>query len=443
MIVPIDVNDTVLVASNITETDYPAWNSGTTYALAARVIVVATHSIYESAQAGNINHDPTTDDPISPVWWVRVGATNKWKAFDDVIQDQAVKTGGITYELDVASRADGIALFNLDASSVTVQVDDPIVARRNLFTATEDLADPSWFKAFATDNGSVTGPTGAMDARSFTFTSIAGGLSQSILPELFGVFTMSFKARSDDLTQIRLFSNINEVVTISNEWASVSMVIMLSSIEHVGIGCPTSGVGTVEICDLQIEVGTSTEYQSVDAAGVWSLTSYDQTRDLQDYSEIEDYWLYFFEPIEKLDAVVFENVPAFAGTTVFISINSDDDAKVGEIALGQNFELGRTHAGASVGIQDFSRRERDTFGNWVVIERAYSDRMDLNFTFDATKIASMRRQLAARRAKPTVFHEGVGSEQYGLLTYGFYKDINFPIVTLDMCVAALEIEGLT
>jgi len=463
MIVPIDVDDTVLVASNIAETDYATWNSGTNYGLADRVIVVATHSIYESAQAGNLNHDPTTDDPIDPVWWVRVGATNKWRAFDDVIQDQAVKTGGITYELDVASRADGIALFNLDASSVTVQVSDPLVSRVNLIDATDQIENPYWTDipgAFI--GGDVIAPDGTLTATEINYpvpfsptyirNSSSGGGNNSQV-------TASVWVRSDTLTSVFLAIShtgivaidplYGDYVAVTPTWTRVSYTgipnpALSSGLPSFTLFCDDVAGGDLEIWHPQLELGdTATDYQAIDTSGNVTSFAYDETRDLQDYSAIEDYWTYFFNGIDRLSDVVFEDVPAFSGTTAYISINSSDDAKVGEIALGQNFLLGKTHAGASVGIQDFSRKERDTFGNWVIIERSYADTMDVNFSFSADRVAYTRRTLADRRAQPTVFHAGETNEQFGLLAYGFYKDINFPIVTRDLCVASLEIEGLT
>ncbi len=43
LINPFIMKDSALISSNIAETDYAAWAVGTTYALAARVIVVGTN----------------------------------------------------------------------------------------------------------------------------------------------------------------------------------------------------------------------------------------------------------------------------------------------------------------------------------------------------------------------------------------------------------------
>ncbi|MGB1215636.1 MAG: hypothetical protein ACPG4X_19860 [Pikeienuella sp.] len=120
---PLSVTDSVLTDSNLTEADYSAWNSGTTYAVSDRVIVVSTHSIYESVLGSNLNNDPTTDDGT---YWVRVGATNKWKPFDQSINDGASNTGTITYELTLGSSdiVNAVAFFNVSADTIQVVMTD-------------------------------------------------------------------------------------------------------------------------------------------------------------------------------------------------------------------------------------------------------------------------------------------------------------------------------
>jgi len=435
MIVPITVNDAVLTNSNIPETDYAAWSGATAYVIGDRVILVSTHSIYECI-ANNTNKNPSTNTDAA-TYWVRVGATNKWRAFDSVIQDQAVRPGGISYELDVNSSSDGIALFNLDAESVTVKVSDPLVIRRNLLLSTGNFTASEWliFGDIAY-NGLVTAPDGTNTAQVFTITGLAT-IYQDI-PVTAEQKTYSVYVRSDNISFVIIQGSLR---TVTSTWNRVSMT---NPIGTFAIDVSIPGGGQLELWHPQAENGnTPTDYQEIDASGNVLSFAYERTQYLQDYSDVEDYWSYFFSPIQKITDIVFTEVPSFSGTTVYISIDAEGDAKVGEIALGKDLFLGDTHIGASVGIQDFSRKERDTFGNFIIIERAYADTMDVNFSFDASKVSFIRRALADRRSRPTVFHSGETNDQFGLLTYGFYKDINFPIVTRNLCVASIEIEGLT
>ena len=124
---PVTITDAMLTSTNVPETDYSAWSSGTTYAAGARVILTSTHRIYESLQASNTNKNPVTET----TWWVEVSPTNRWKAFDLSNQSQTVYPSNsppnITYEVTLGQSVGVIGILNLTgASAVSVTVDDPV-----------------------------------------------------------------------------------------------------------------------------------------------------------------------------------------------------------------------------------------------------------------------------------------------------------------------------
>ena len=58
VIPPVLITDSILTSSNVAETDYAVWSSGTTYSTGQRVIVTTgVHKIYESLQNTNLNKD--------------------------------------------------------------------------------------------------------------------------------------------------------------------------------------------------------------------------------------------------------------------------------------------------------------------------------------------------------------------------------------------------
>lgn len=147
VIYPVALTDATLDASNVAETDYSAWDVGTAYTTGNNVIVTTgVHKVYE-AVTGGTGHDPTTDDGT---YWIEVGATNRWKAFDGFIADQVSNSGTITYSIIPTGVVTGIAFFGLSATSVRVQVTDttPTV----IYDQTVDLVDGTgvvdWFTFF-------------------------------------------------------------------------------------------------------------------------------------------------------------------------------------------------------------------------------------------------------------------------------------------------------
>lgn len=119
---PTTITDAMLTSSTVTEADHAAYSAATTYALGDRVIVTTgDHRIYESLQAGNVGHTPST----SPTWWLPISATNRWKAFDTKLADQTSNTTSINYVL-TPGIIDSIALLNIAGTSVTITVTDPV-----------------------------------------------------------------------------------------------------------------------------------------------------------------------------------------------------------------------------------------------------------------------------------------------------------------------------
>ena len=147
MFVPIAMNDAVLTASNIPETDYPAWVTGTSYTTGDRVIRTVTHSVYEAVTTGVSNTAPEND----PVQWIRVGATNRWRPFDGSIGQDASQTGTVTYTITSPTVNDAIAFVGLIAVSVRVLIKDASAVVK--YDVTRDLVDgsgiASWLDFFS------------------------------------------------------------------------------------------------------------------------------------------------------------------------------------------------------------------------------------------------------------------------------------------------------
>jgi DUF438 domain-containing protein len=77
---------------------------------------------------------------------------------------------------------------------------------------------------------------------------------------------------------------------------------------------------------------------------------------------------------------------------------------------------------SDVGIQDYSRKERDIFGEYNFIERSYADRANFTMWVENTQLDSVKNILASVRATPTLY---IGSDDYtSTAVFGFYKDFD-------------------
>jgi hypothetical protein len=155
---PFTIDEDALVSSNVPEDDYGVWNSGTTYALADRVIVtddsgsptLSVHNIYESLQGSNTNHDPVDDDQTAPVWWILVSKTNRWKMFDNSNSSQTQNADSIEVELNITSRPNAVFFGNVEASEIQVIQKDNLGNEvfNQTFTMIENTGSTSYYSWF-------------------------------------------------------------------------------------------------------------------------------------------------------------------------------------------------------------------------------------------------------------------------------------------------------
>lgn len=170
---------------------------------------------------------------------------------------------------------------------------------------------------------------------------------------------------------------------------------------------------------------------------------YDRTIDLQETYNVVDWYTYFFEEIISQKEVLFNDIPPYRNATITVTVdNTGGTAEVGQIVLGPLLDLGFTEYGSSVSIQDFSRKERDAFGNPIIVERAFAQRADFEVALNSQEVRRVQTILADFRAKPIVW---IGSEDtsFGSIIYGFYNEFNIAIDTPSLSYATIEVEGLT
>jgi hypothetical protein len=155
---PFLVTDTVMVtsgsppATNVPENDYPTWSAGTTYAAADRVILISTHKVYESLLSGNVGNDPTVFS--SPSYWIEVGPTNRWAAFDTSVSTSTAQANNITYTLAPGTAITSLSLLNIrNATELNITVVSPstgspgIVYEKTVNLSSLPIA-PDWWSWF-------------------------------------------------------------------------------------------------------------------------------------------------------------------------------------------------------------------------------------------------------------------------------------------------------
>lgn len=169
---------------------------------------------------------------------------------------------------------------------------------------------------------------------------------------------------------------------------------------------------------------------------------YDKTTDLFSHAGITDWYAYFFTPVSRLRDFIASDLPPYATATIEVWLtDTGETAKIGALVPGLSREIGLVTYGAKAGIQDYSVKQRDAFGNFSILERAFNKYADLALEVENTFIDELQVILADYRAIPIVYY---GSDTYNSLDiYGFYKDFAVTIERPTMSVCTITVEGLT
>lgn len=227
----------------------------------------------------------------------------------------------------------------------------------------------------------------------------------------------------------------------TNRWRAFdkkigNKVTQLNSIQYT-LSDPASNITSVALFGL---VGISANVTVVSD----SVEVFNQTYSLTDNRDIIDWYTYFFEEQLQLEEVLFLNIPPYLGSSVTITITAatGTNAQVGQIVLGFLSDLGLTNYGTAVSIEDFSRKETDAFGNFVVVERAFSRLADFDVQFETANTRRLQQTLAQYRATPIVYI-GNPDASYATIIYGFYRRFDLTLETPSLSFGAIEVEGLT
>lgn len=215
------------------------------------------------------------------------------------------------------------------------------------------------------------------------------------------------------------------------------------------VGTYTSNPESIEFYITPNSPVDAIGFFGIDASSV-EVTVFDATSGVVAFREtapvltdgITDWYAYFFNPIELRRDFVLMRLPPNTYYSLKVSIKKPGGvAKAGAVVLGRVLEIGRALQGSSVGIVDYSRKERDTFGNWQILERAFSKKAEFDIVCNTRETGTIQRELAKVRAKPTVW---IGHENLeATLVYGFYKDFNIVLGGVTISEASITVEGLT
>ena len=169
---------------------------------------------------------------------------------------------------------------------------------------------------------------------------------------------------------------------------------------------------------------------------------YDQTADLNAVPSESSWYAWFFEPRTQQTLLVMSDLPSYPNAVLRIDMTSSGTASVGALVYGTQRTIGTgIKAGVRLGIQDYSRKERNDWGDTVLVQRAYSKRITFGMQLANDQLDNTYELLADMRATPCLW---IGSDGLrSLSVFGFYSNFEIDIAYARFSDCSIDVEGLT
>ena len=200
---------------------------------------------------------------------------------------------------------------------------------------------------------------------------------------------------------------------------------------------PGQAVNSIGI--LNVSNATSVRIRLVDP--VYG-TVYDQTASFTPEPLASTWWAWFFGQKRAPSQFVTTGLPSYPNADLIVDLTGNASLAVGVIMFGQqqSFSLG-VKLGARVGIQDYSRKETNEFGDTTLVVRAFAKRAVFEVLLDSAEVDPLQNYLASIRAVPCLW---VGTSEFeSTVVFGFYKNFDILLSYPNYADCNLELEGLT
>ncbi len=168
---------------------------------------------------------------------------------------------------------------------------------------------------------------------------------------------------------------------------------------------------------------------------------YDETADLADVPSEASWYAWFFDERTEQTKFLATDLPSYPNAVLRVDVTSSGTAYIGGMVFGTRRSIGiNVSSGVRLGIQDFSRKERNDWGDIVLVQRAYASRVTFSMLILNTELDNTFSLLADIRATPALF---IGSESYGSLTvFGFTTNFEIGISYPQHSECSVDIESL-
>ncbi len=225
----------------------------------------------------------------------------------------------------------------------------------------------------------------------------------------------------------------------TNRWALFDRSNSTQTVKSTSFFYELAPVNAFNAVALLGLTGAQTLRVRVDHTTLGSL--YDRTLDLTSLPAQAGWWEWFYGERRGPTLAVLADVPGIIGSELRIDVTGTTALAAGVLVFGQAKEIGLlVQQGARVGIQDYSRKEVNEFGDTVLVQRAFARRASFDLPIKAELVDEAIDYLASIRATPCLF---IAPRYESAVIYGFYKEFDVNIAYSAVSECSLQVEGLT
>lgn len=193
-------------------------------------------------------------------------------------------------------------------------------------------------------------------------------------------------------------------------------------------------VDSIALLNVNAAIVTVTMHRGAEVA-------YTKTVQMTDSVSVIDWLSYFYDPILSRDYIVLTDLPVFGEATITITLSKPSGpVSCGMCIAGLQSTIGGTLRSPTLGINDYSKKTIDDFGNTTLVKRSFSKRMGVKLVLKNSDVDRVHSLLSDLRAAPVIW---VGTETYSsMLIYGFYRDFEIDIAYAHESYCTINIEGM-
>lgn len=245
--------------------------------------------------------------------------------------------------------------------------------------------------------------------------------------------------------------NMGHALTDATKWADVGPTNRYAMFDHY------RSTATVQENEISVTITPGVRVDTLALIGVQAVSChirimagspatevYNRTIPLAT-RQVSSWSQYFFTSFDQQTEVFQFDIPQYSDNVITITLTGGGDVKIGTLLLGQSVLMGTTGMPVSDDALNFSKVERNEFGDVLLIPRRSVPTTDVKVRAEKAAIPRLRKLREQINAVPALWVgiDDVSDEYFdSVLRHGIYKNFSIEIDQEDSATIHLIIEDL-